>query len=436
MRLDSPQCDLDTEGWRNCSHGRYRSLLHAKALVGFSWGLEPCKQLSVSIHGKLRHGGHMGKQAVRFPLLDFIRSSFHIFCFTFATDDICCSLFNPIKLEEQWHASLFDYGKYEVLFKCSVWFDTFLLFVCSFVWTWLRCFDFCCQISGGGSRRQTREVNCSDSMGLILLGSIPAPQEYGFDGFRFGGVTSMLRLVKMVSCWRVAWFERLCEKDGSHPNQIASVTSMMWNVHTLYCIYSRSHLCHLCICAFHDFHQVSLPWNWKAFRPRLSSAWISERKSVTRSFTFSYTFHSKIAQSSTGSSRNMDSWLHWCQVFRHGRRCRVWISTMQTNAMQVTNWMIWNPGNCLFENRVRSGTYLMLANYLVKRLLPRSGLTIAEDRRLKSSSWFYLLQRSISSGSHSTIVKTCLCFEILLACHQVNVLLSLLVYCALHLSFA
>ena len=33
----------------------------------------------------------MGKQAVRFPLLDFIRSSFHIFCFTFATDDICCS---------------------------------------------------------------------------------------------------------------------------------------------------------------------------------------------------------------------------------------------------------------------------------------------------------------------------------------------------------
>ena len=34
----------------------------------------------------------------------------------------------------------------------------------------------------------------------------------------------------------------------------------------------------------------------------------------------------------------------------------------------------------------RSGTYLMLANYLVKRLLPRSGLTIAEDSSSKQLS--------------------------------------------------
>lgn len=274
----------------------------------------------------------------------------------------------------------------------------------NFVWTLflLRCFDFCCQISVGGSRRET-PVNCKRrEKSTAALRRIPAPpQEYGFDGFRFGGVTSMLPLVKMgYHVEELHDFEGFAKKmDQIWSNEIASEISMM-RMYIAY-MYYPTHLCHIVFVRFmlSIFHQVSLPWNWKAFWSRLSSAWISERKSVTRRCTSSYTFHGKKHWVALVSAA---TWTLDCTGTRYfgmdgDVECESQLCNWKMQCKPQTWWFGMATGNhFLFQNWSRSGTYLMLANYLVKRLLPRSGLTIAEDRRMKSSCCFYLLQWSIS----------------------------------------
>lgn len=257
---------------------------------GFFWAFEATFWLNP---WKTKAWWSYGQAGGAVSLWDLIRSSFHIFSFTFATMIVFVALtFQP---NQTWGTmACFALRLWQVRGSLQMQFlklqnsqfclnAQVLRFLLSNLRWWIE-------------ERDTSQLQRLERS-TAALGSIPAPfQEYGFDGFRFGGVTSMLPLVKMgytVSCWRVAWFWRL-EKDGSHPNEIASVTSMM-RMYITY-MYCPAHLWHNVFVRFMlsiFFHQVSLPWNWKAFWSRLSSAWISERKSVTRRCTSSYTFHGK-----------------------------------------------------------------------------------------------------------------------------------------------
>lgn len=148
-------------------------------------------------------------------------------------------LCNLIKLEEEWHASLFDYGKYEVQNTNSLnaVFDLrkptfFHLFPLVF-------FDM--------KPLFERDL---EVLRFLLSNLRWWIEEYGFDGFRFGGVTSMLPLgpkwgnhgISIYHVEELQWFLKTLRKRWIKWDSFRDIDDE--DVHIAY-MYCPTHLCHI-----------------------------------------------------------------------------------------------------------------------------------------------------------------------------------------------
>lgn len=118
-------------------------------------------------------------------------------------------------------------------------------------------------------------------------------EEYGFDGFRFGGVTSMLPLGPKwdfyhVSCWRVAMILKTLRKRWIKWDSFRDIDDE--DVHSLHILPYTS--MSYCICAFYAFHIFPSGISPMELESILVTTIISLNLGARRC-TSSYTFHGK-----------------------------------------------------------------------------------------------------------------------------------------------